>query len=75
MIGVNELSDDEPFERELERLINRHSVENESDTPDYILAEYLRNCLDLFQIAVRKRDAWHGFEPWSKRDFPVQDNK
>lgn len=56
----------EPFEVELERLLNRHSIENESDTPDYTLAEYLRNCLDIFSIAVCKRDAWHGFTPWLK---------
>lgn len=33
------------FEKELQTLINRHSKENESDTPDFILANYLKDCL------------------------------
>jgi len=45
-----------PFEKELEQLINRHSMENSSDTPDYILAKYLYNCLQVFNDAVTSRD-------------------
>jgi hypothetical protein len=48
------------FEKELESLINRHSLENGSNTPDFILAEYLRDCLDAFDIAVTKRSDWYG---------------
>ena len=51
------------FEKELERLINCHSLENESDTPDYILAEYIQDCLDAFRNAVKTRDKWWGFIP------------
>ena len=40
------------FEKELENLINIHSMENDSDTPDFILAEYLRKCLAAFNVAV-----------------------
>ena len=29
------------FERELASLINRHSLENDSNTPDWVLAKYL----------------------------------
>jgi hypothetical protein len=47
------------FEKELTSLINRHSKENESDTPDYILARYLIKCLDAFNTSVKKRDTWH----------------
>jgi len=43
------------FVNELESLINRHSMENGSDTPDYILAAYLKRCLDAFDDAVRAR--------------------
>lgn len=56
--------DEDPFETELMRLINRHSVENDSNTPDYILAKYLMNCLYAFRAGVGARDAWYGFEPW-----------
>ena len=45
-----------PFEKELEHLINKHSMENGSDTPDYILAKYLSNCLEVYNDAVTARD-------------------
>ena len=51
------------FQKELEQLINRHSVENQSGTPDFILAEYLCDCLNSFARAVGERDAWYGFRP------------
>ena len=51
----------------LETLINRYSLENESDTPDYILAEYVANCLTTFSEAVRERDAWHSFVPFGAK--------
>lgn len=44
------------FTKELESLINRHSVENESDTPDFVLAAYLRSCLTAFNDAVAQRE-------------------
>jgi hypothetical protein len=47
------------FQKELAALINKHSIENESDTPDFILAEYLNNCLDAFGTAMDARDSWH----------------
>jgi hypothetical protein len=46
------------FERELETLINRHSMENDSGTPDFILAAYLQNCLSAFNTAIRQRANW-----------------
>lgn len=57
---------DTSFESELSELINKHSMENESDTPDFILAEYLRRCLYTFKVAVRARDKWYGFKPWDE---------
>jgi hypothetical protein len=48
------------FERDLESLINRHSLENASGTPDFILAAYLQNCLNAFNTAVRQRGNWRG---------------
>lgn len=50
------------FEKELETLINRYSKENVSNTPDFILARYLKNCLDVFNIAVKEREKWYGKE-------------
>lgn len=46
---------------ELRALLNRHSVENASDTPDFVLAEYLMDCLGVWETAVSRRDKWYGF--------------
>jgi len=48
------------FEVELRELINRNSMENGSDTPDFILAEYLSRCLETFDAIVVKRAEWYG---------------
>lgn len=50
------------FENELEQLINKYSIENESNTPDFILADYLRGCLDLFAKTSKAREKWFGKE-------------
>lgn len=50
------------FQKDLEALINKHSVENQSSTPDFILAEYLTGCLEVFNKTVIKRSAWYGRE-------------
>ncbi len=47
------------FRKELECLINQHSMENGSDTPDFILAEYLTGCLSSFDKAVKRRQDWY----------------
>lgn len=51
------------FMGELEQLINKYSKESESNTPDFILAEYLDTCLVVYNHAIEARDEWYGFEP------------
>jgi hypothetical protein len=46
------------LEKELEDLINRYSLESGSNTPDFILAEYLIACLRTFNVVMYKRDNW-----------------
>jgi hypothetical protein len=48
------------FERELGDLINRHSGENVSNTPDFILAQYMAAALAAFDAAVQQRETWYG---------------
>lgn len=48
---------------DIEQAINRHSAENGSDTPDFILAEYLTDCLAAFDKATRARETWYGRKP------------
>lgn len=45
---------------ELIDLINKKSRENTSNTPDFILGEYLMNCLESFEKAIKSRDSWYG---------------
>ena len=48
------------FREKLEALINRYSMENTSNTPDFILAEFLDRCLACFDAAVQQRETWYG---------------
>ncbi len=48
------------FRNELKFLINSYSKGNESNTPDYILADYLSDCLWVFDKAVIRREKWYG---------------
>ena len=50
------------FIKKLEHLINIHNMEADSDTPDFILAEYLFNCLNNFAHVTNKREEWYGRE-------------
>ena len=56
---IDNRSEDNGFKRELESLINYHSQENNSNTPDFILAEYIMGCLDAFDKATNKRTKWY----------------
>jgi hypothetical protein len=51
------------FEKDLRGVLNTHSQENTSDTPDWILSQYLCDCLDALNAAIQKREAWHGRDP------------
>ena len=45
---------------ELTSLLNRYTAENVSGTPDFILSEYLLDCVKAFNSAVVKRADWRG---------------
>lgn len=40
--------------------INSESRENASNTPDFILASYLVECLKNYEAAVNAREKWYG---------------
>lgn len=50
------------FKKDIEILINKHSKENESNTPDFILANYIQDCLYVFETATLARDKWYDFD-------------
>jgi len=52
--------EDGAFQKELCSLLNRYSCEKVSGTPDFILAEYLVECLKTYNEAVSKRAEWYG---------------
>ena len=47
------------FVKELSAVINRHSKENETNTPDFILAEYMNDCLEAYTKLDKKRTDWY----------------
>lgn len=53
------MSEKKSLQKELEELLNSHCQENVSNTPDFILAEYLLLCLQAFQAASIRRDQWY----------------
>lgn len=50
------------FKKDLEQLINKHSMENGSNIPDFLLAEYLTNCLILFDNTNNNKNKWYGID-------------
>lgn len=48
------------FLRDLAGVINKHSREGGSNTPDFILAEYLSRALVGFERASKHREQWYG---------------
>ena len=52
---------DVEFTRALAALVNCHSREIGSDTPDYLLADYLMGCLRAYEAATAARDKWCGY--------------
>lgn len=49
-----------PLQERIRRLLNQASAENASNTPDYVLAEYLISCLAAFDKAVLARAVYYG---------------
>lgn len=59
------------FLQELEKLINKYSKENESNTPDFILADYIVGCLDTYNKTLNAREQWYGRMPKKSRCQPI----
>ena len=59
MINVEERQDYQEIVRDLAKVINKYSLEQESQTPDYILAEYMLKSLSDLNRLMRDRDYWY----------------
>ena len=69
------MSDNETLTNELTRLLNLHSQENNSGTPDFILATYMIGALKLFEATTVQRDTWWSFEPMIGGVIPAVDGR
>lgn len=47
------------FKKELQGLINKYSMENGSDTPDFLLAQYLVDCLNAYNRVTYAKEKWY----------------
>ena len=59
MITVEERQDYQEIVRDIARVLNKYSLEQESNTPDYILAEYILKSLSDLNRLMRDRDYWY----------------
>lgn len=55
------------FDDELVCLLNKYSRENGSNTPDFILADFIGRCLENWNLTTVTREEWYGrsFSPGS----------
>lgn len=58
--AVKEVEESSGFEEDLRALLNRYSMENASDTPDFILARFVMMTLQAHTEATERRDEWYG---------------
>jgi len=61
------------FISELHTLINKYGMENASNTPDFILAKYLANCLHALNEATEQREIFYGRDPKTTEPPDVSD--
>jgi len=48
------------LKKKIADVINCLSRENDSNTPDFLLAEFMESCLGAFELASNKREGWYG---------------
>jgi len=48
------------FKKELEELINKHSIENKCDIPDFLLASMICDFIEVIGKSFKKTLGWHG---------------
>ena len=47
------------LKQELTELLNRHSRESASNTPDFALANFMLSVLEAGEELIRTREVWH----------------
>lgn len=59
-IGVNMTCGLGPLGEAIQRELNKHCAEQGSNTPDFVLAGHLLDCLETFNRTMEARNAWYG---------------
>ena len=49
---------------DMEKIINKNCIENGSNTPDFLLANYLIEVLKIGQELIKERDKWYSINPY-----------
>lgn len=47
------------FVHEIASVVNKYSLENDSNTPDIIIGEYLYQCLEAYNNTIKLRNDWY----------------
>lgn len=58
-----EAEQDQALMLEIQAVLNRHSRENRSGTPDFVLAGVMFGALVNFELSARARDNYRAFMP------------
>jgi hypothetical protein len=67
------MDNEQTFAAELEAILNKHSMENASNTPDFILAHYLLACLLAWNTGLQQRESWYGRDHRLVSSIPVNE--
>lgn len=59
-VGTEPEMDTSTLAGDIAAAINRHSAERGSNTPDFLLAEFLTSVLAAWDVAVTARETWYG---------------
>ena len=59
-VALPEIQERPMFHVALTDLVNKYSRESESNTPDFVLANFIRKSLEAFDDSVNRRKLWYG---------------
>ena len=60
------------FQKELTELLNKHGFDNEFNTPDFLLSEYLISCLMAYEKIKKYNDDWHKSDEYREKRKQVE---
>lgn len=53
-------NNEKKLQKEIEQLMNKYNVDIQTDTPDFILAEYLMSNLRIYLVTKSDTEKWFG---------------